>query len=83
MTRAEVYEQLTEIFQDVFDDDELTIEDSTSAEEIEEWNSLNHITLVMEVQEKWNFKLKPQQIAQLKNVGQFVDLIFNHLNEHE
>ena len=81
MTRTEVYEQLTEIFRDVFDDEELIIEDSTSAEDIGEWNSLNHVTLVMEVQETWNFKIKPQQIAQLKNVGQFVDLILSQVNE--
>lgn len=81
MTRTEVYQQLTEIFRDVFDNDELIIEECTTAQDILEWDSLNHITLVLKVQEKWNFKFKPQQIGQLKNVGQFVDLILSYLNE--
>ena len=81
MTREEVYEQLTENFKDVFDDDELVIEDSTNADDIEAWDSLNHVALVMEVQETWGFKIKPEQIVQLKNVGQFVDLILSQMNK--
>lgn len=80
MTRTELYEQLTEIFRDVFDDEELTIEDSTSAEEIEEWNSLNHITLIMEVQEKFGVKFSPGKIFNLHNVGQLVELIIQSSN---
>lgn len=80
MTRNEVYEQLTEIFRDVFDDDELTIEDSTSAEDIEEWNSLNHITLIVAVQERFQVKISSGKIFNLQNVGQFVDLILNLLD---
>ncbi|MEQ9007499.1 MAG: thioesterase domain-containing protein, partial [Ekhidna sp.] len=80
MERADIYEQLTEIFQDVFDDDELTIEDSTSAEDIEAWNSLNHLSLIMEVQEQFEIEFTSGQIFNLHNVGQLVELILQLLN---
>ena len=80
MTREEVCKQLTENFRDVFDNDELVIQDRTTADDIEAWDSLNHVALVMEVQETWGFQIKPEQIVQLKNVGQFIDLILNQVN---
>ena len=46
MTRQEIYERLNAVFQDVFGDDDLTVEDNTTAQDVEGWDSLRHITLL-------------------------------------
>jgi len=75
MTREQVYEQLTEIFQDVFDDDEITIEDSTTAKDIEGWDSLANINLIVSVETEFGIKFKMEEITSLKSVGEMVDVI--------
>ena len=47
VSREEVFERVTDIFRDVFDDDELVISDSTNSEDIEDWDSLEHIQLIV------------------------------------
>ena len=47
MERTEIYSKLTEVFRDVFDDESLTINDSTTAKDIEDWDSLEQIHLVV------------------------------------
>ena len=69
MSRKEVYEQLTTVFQDVFDDDSISVQDNTSARDIDEWDSLNHINLVLGVEQKFGVKFKTAEVAQLANVG--------------
>lgn len=46
MSREEVFEKLNEVFRDVFDDEEITVTDATTADDIEEWDSLEHINLL-------------------------------------
>ncbi len=75
MTREEIFEEVTEIFRDVFDDDELEIVDSTNAEDIEDWDSLEHINLVINMEKKFGLKFNLKEVGELKNVGEMVDLI--------
>lgn len=75
MTKAEIYAGLTEIFQDIFDDDSLTINSEMTAEDIEEWDSVNHINLVIAVEMRFKIKFQAAEIEQLKNVGEFADLV--------
>lgn len=75
MTREEAYEKLTEIFQSVFDDDELLISDITTAEDIEDWDSLEQINLVVAVEKKFNIKFNIEEVSMFKNVGEMVDII--------
>ncbi len=75
MTREEVYESLTEIFRDVFDDDEITLNDETTADDIEEWDSLEHINLVVEIENEFGIKFNMGEVNKMKNVGEMVDLI--------
>ena len=51
MDRASIFEKLTEVFQDVFDDDSIALTDDTTAADIEDWDSLTHITLLATVEE--------------------------------
>jgi len=75
MNREEIYEQLNTIFQDVFDDDDITVEDNTSAKDVSGWDSMAHINLVLGVEQEFGIKFKTAEVAQLSNVGEFVDLI--------
>ena len=75
MKREQIYERLLNVFQDVFDDDDIQLKDTTSATDIDGWNSLNHINLVLGTEQVFDIKFKTAEIAQLANVGEFVDLI--------
>ena len=81
MSREEVYEQLTTVFQDVFDDDDISISDNTSAKDIDGWDSLNHINLVLGTEQEFEIKFRTSEVAQLSNVGEFVDLIINKISK--
>lgn len=75
MSREEVFEKVTEIFRDVFDDDELEIGDSTNSEDIEDWDSLEHIQLIVAMEKEFKLKFDIKTVNSLENVGQMVDLI--------
>lgn len=79
MTREEVFEILTGIFQDVFDDDELELTDATTADDIEDWDSLEQINLVAACEKRFNVKFDMKEIQALKNVGEMVDTIVGKL----
>ena len=75
MNRDEIFKKVTEIFRDVFDDDSLVIVDSTNADDIEDWDSLEHIALIVSMEKEFNLKFDIKRINKLENVGQMVDLI--------
>lgn len=75
MTREEVYIQLNEVFRDVFDDDSITVNDSTTAADIEDWDSLEHINLIVSVEKAFSIRFNMGETASMKNVGAMVDLI--------
>lgn len=75
MTREEVYERLNKVFQDVFDDDTITVNDATTSADIEDWDSLEHINLVAAVEQEFGMKFTMGQVVTMKNVGEMVDII--------
>lgn len=75
MTRQEAYERLNEVFQEVFDDPGIHVEDATTADDIEDWDSFEHINLVVAVEEEFHFKIPMGKVVTMKNVGEMVDLI--------
>jgi len=75
MTRETVYEMLDEVFQDVFDDEEIHVTDTTTADDIEDWDSLEHINLVVAVESKFGIKFNMNEVVAFKNVGEMVDVI--------
>ena len=70
-----VLEQLTQIFRDVLEDDEITLSDDTTAEDIDDWDSLNHMNLMLSIEKKLGVKFSNKQIAELQNVGDLIQLI--------
>ena len=79
MTREEVYANLNEVFQDVFDDKDITVNDLTTADDIEDWDSLEHINLVVAVEKKYNIKFNMGEVNRFKNVGEMVDIIMTRI----
>ncbi len=75
MEREEVFEKLNEVFCDVFDDDTIEINDDTTADDIEDWDSLEHINLVVAVEKAFDIKFNMGEVNTMKNVGEMVDLI--------
>ena len=81
MSRDEVKERLEQVFREVFDDDTIVITDGTSAEDIEAWDSLTHVELIVAVEEEFEIKLSAKEIVRLKNVGEFINLIHSKTGE--
>ncbi len=67
--------RLNEVFQQVFDDDELVIDRSTTADDVEGWDSMMHVTLMINVERAFGVKFTSSEVAALKNVGELADLI--------
>lgn len=75
MTKEEIYNALDEVFQEVFDDDEIHVNEFTTADDIEDWDSLEHINLVLAVENKFGIKFNMNEVTTMKNVGEMVDII--------
>jgi acyl carrier protein len=67
--------QLNQVFQDVFDDDDIQIDRQTTAKDVEGWDSLMHVTLVVNVEKAFKMKFSSSDVAALQNVGELLDLI--------
>ena len=75
MTRDEAYERLTKVFRDVFDDESIVLNDSTTANDIDDWDSFEHVNLVVAVEDEFKFKIPMGKVVTMKNVGEMIDLI--------
>ncbi len=69
------WDKLSDVFRNVFDDDELEINRNTTADDVEGWDSLTHVTLIINVEKAFGIKFKSSEVASLKNVGELEDLI--------
>ena len=75
MTREELFEKLQGIFRDIFDDELLVISDSTNASDIDDWDSINHINLIVAIEIELKIKFSFEELATLKDVGTMIDFI--------
>ena len=75
MTQEEIYERLNTVFREVFDDDEIVVSASTTADDIEDWDSLEHINLVAAVEQEFGIKFTMAQVLNMKDVGEMVGII--------
>lgn len=71
----ELLAKLTDVFQDVFDDDELTLRRDMTAKDVEEWDSLTHVTLIVEVERVFGVRFTSAEVANLEDVGGLLDLL--------
>ena len=73
--RAAVAARLNAVFQDTFDDPSIRINDEMTAAEIDDWDSLQHIVLVLAVEREFGVRLNPAEVGKLENVGKMIDLL--------
>ncbi len=79
MTREEVFEKLNDIFRNNFDDDDIELTDETSSSDIDDWDSLEQINLIVAIQDVFNVKFNIDEVNAMKNVGEMVDLILEKM----
>jgi acyl carrier protein len=75
MDEPQILSRLTEIFGDVFDDDSIKIVPELSAKDIDGWDSLTHIRLILTIERAFKIKFSTAEIHQIQNVGDLVCLI--------
>ncbi|MBO4901881.1 MAG: acyl carrier protein [Lachnospiraceae bacterium] len=75
MERNEIYARLNEVFRDVFDEEDLTVTDETTAADVDGWDSHMHITLIDAVEEEFDIRFDMRTVVKMKNVGEMVDEI--------
>lgn len=75
MNKEQVMAKLTEIFRDVFDDDSIVLTESTSAKDIEDWDSLEHINLIAAVEKAFKMRFAMKEVSGMKNVGEMADIV--------
>lgn len=71
---------LQEIFRDIFDDEDLVLTRETTTQDIENWDSLAQINLIVAIEKEWHIRFNLDEIIDLKNVGDMYDLIGKKLN---
>ncbi len=79
MKREQVFKDLEEIFRDTFDVEEIKLCDETTADDIEDWDSLEQINLIVAIEHKYNIKFNIAEVGELKNVGDMVDSILKKI----
>jgi acyl carrier protein len=70
-----IYTQLSTIFEDVFDEDSIEVTPELSAKDVDGWDSLTHIRLILTVEKRFKIKFSTSEIGNLENVGDLVSLI--------
>ena len=75
MDEPQIYHRLTQIFEDVFDGDSIRVTPELSAKDVDGWDSLTHIRLMLTVEKAFKIKFSTSEIGRLQNVGDLVALI--------
>jgi acyl carrier protein len=75
MEKSEILKEVNEVFKDVLDNDDLVITYDTTANDVEDWDSLNHIQLVVAIEKKFKIRFSSQEIHSWKNVDELIDSI--------
>ncbi len=75
MDEQQIYTELTGVFHDVFDDDSLVLRPDLTAHDVQDWDSLTHVNLIVAAEHRFGVKFKTAELESAQNVGQFVQLI--------
>ena len=74
-SEQDIRARLTAIFHDVFDDDEIVLTDEMTADDVDDWDSLSHINLVVLCEKEFGVRLAPAEVGKLENVGAMIRLL--------
>lgn len=77
MTKEQVLAEVQDILRDLFDDEDMVVAFETVADDIEDWDSLEHINVITSIEKHFNIKFAMNEVIGFKNVGNMVDIIFN------
>lgn len=80
MERKVIFEKLTVIFREVMDNDDIILEENTTAEDIEEWDSLAHVQLIEKIEKELGVRFSAKEMMSWEDVGEFVDSIEEKLS---
>lgn len=75
MDREKIRAKLNNVFRDVFDDDSIELTDKTTADDIDGWDSLEHITLISAVEKAFKMRFTMKEVSGMKNVGEMMDIL--------
>ena len=75
MNKNEIIKRLTEVFRDIFDDGSIVITEKTTANDIDDWDSIEHINLIGAVEDEFGMRFKMREVSGMKNVGEMIDII--------
>ncbi|MBR5660190.1 MAG: acyl carrier protein [Bacteroidales bacterium] len=75
MDRSEILKTVQDIFRDILDDEEIVLADSTTAEDVEGWDSLTHIQLIVAIEKQFKIKFTSKEILSWRNIGEMLDSI--------
>ena len=79
MERNEIVEKLTAVFQEVFSDSSLVLNDDMTANDVEKWDSLTHMLMISTVEERFGVKFKLKELNKLKKVGDIMAILSEKL----
>jgi len=79
MQQQDIYAQLTVIFHDLFDDDTIVLNPSLTAADVPEWDSFNHINLIVAIESRFGVKFQTAELESMHTVGHLADLIQSKL----
>jgi acyl carrier protein len=75
MMNDDILDGLTQVVADLLDQPDLRLARDTTADEVQGWDSVNHINIVVAAEEKFHVKFRTAELDEIRNVGDFVDLI--------
>ena len=79
MEKQEILNQVQEIFRDILDNEDIVLTNETTANDVEEWDSLTHVQLVVAIEKDFKIKFTSKEILSWQNVGDLVDCVANKL----
>jgi acyl carrier protein len=80
MNKPEILKKINLVFNDVLDDDAIVLTNETTANDVDEWDSLNHIQLVVAIEKEFSIRFTSREIQSWNNVGEMVDSVSTKLN---
>lgn len=81
MEKSEIFEKMTEICRDVFEEESLAVTESMTAADIKNWDSLTHLTLVNELETTFKVAFTIDEVTGSKSLGELLDALMKHISE--